>query len=216
MTPIEKLASFVQRSMTRVVVRVLSCFRSYAFFRETSGTQTPITLDLWYRQKILGHNRYAYWPMHSTSIVTGWQNVLAGIETSPGYMPGCYIQAIGKIYIGDYTQIAANVGIISSNHDLHDNRKHLAKMVRIGRYCWIGMGAVILPGVELGDYTIVGAGSVVTKSFPDGYCVIGGNPARVLKQLDPEKCVIHRSAHEYNGYVRSDQFEEFRKKHLNV
>lgn len=57
----------------------------------------------------------------------------------------------------------------------------------IGRNCWIGMNAVILPGVKLGDYTIVGAGAVVTHSFPEGYCVIGGVPAKKIKDLDKDK-----------------------------
>ena len=131
-------------------------------------------------------------------------------------MPWCYIQAIGKIYIGDYTQIAPKVGIISANHDLYDNRNHLPSEVKIGKYCWIGMGAVILPGVVLGDYTIVGAGAIVTKSFPEGYCVIGGNPAKLLKSLEKEKCVFHRSEFEYNGYIPTKDFEEFRSKNLDI
>ena len=45
--------------------------------------------------------------------------------------------------------------------------------VTIGDDCWIGDGAIILPGVSLGSHSIVGAGAVVTKSFP-AYSVLGG------------------------------------------
>jgi acetyltransferase-like isoleucine patch superfamily enzyme len=131
-------------------------------------------------------------------------------------MPGCYIQGIGKIYIGDYTQISANVGIISANHDVYDNRKHKASEVRIGKYCWIAMNTTILPGVTLGDFTIVGAGAVVTKSFTEGYCVIAGNPARLIRRLDPASCVRHRSEYEYNGYLRHADFDAFRRARLAV
>lgn len=148
-------------------------------------------------------------------MVANWKNIVIGIETSPGLMPGCYIQGIGKVLIGDYTQIAANVGIISANHDAYDNRRHISETVRIGDYCWIGMGAVILPGVELGDFTVVGANSVVTKSFPNGNCVIAGNPARLIKTLDPAACVRHRSTHEYHGFIRHQDFPAFRAKCLN-
>lgn len=191
----------------------LPCFR---FIRETGDTQTPISFEDWFHQKVLGIGGGPYWPVHPSSKVVGWQNILVGVETSPGLMPGCYIQGIGKIIIGDYTQIAPNVAIISANHHLEDNRRHVIKNVTIGKYCWIGFGAVILPGVTLGDYTVVGAGSVVTKSFPDGYSVIAGNPARLINKIDRAKCVLHVSTHEYHGYIPKERFEEFRRQYLKV
>jgi len=184
---------------------------------DTRDSQTPITLKIFFMQKILRFNGHVYWPVHFTSIVSYPKNIYSGIETCPGYMPGCYIQGIGKIYIGDYSQISANVGIITANHDLNDNRKHSdIKTVRLGKYCWIAMNVMIMPGVELGDYTVVGAGSVVTKSFPDGFCVIAGNPAKIIKTLNKEECVYHRSPIEYNGYIKSDKFEKFRRKNLHI
>lgn len=199
-----------------ILRRILHRFSRFRFFKETQNTQTPIRFDIWYNQKVKGHHRTAYWPVHPTSTVGDPSNIFCGIETSPGLSPGNYIQGMGKTYIGDYTQIAPNVGIISANHELEDNRKHFIEDVYIGKYCWIGMGAIILPGTHLGDYTIVAAGSIVTKSFKEGYCVIGGNPAKVLKKLDRNKCVFHKSEYEYNGYISSSDFPEFRKKNLNL
>lgn len=196
--------------------RILPHFSKFKFFQETSKTQTPITFELWYNQKVKGHMAGAYWPVHRNSHVVNWKNVYCGIETSPGISQGNYIQAIGKIYIGDYTQIAANVGIISANHDLFDNRKHIVKDVKIGKYCWLGMGCKIMPGVVLGDFTVVAAGAVVTKSFEDGYCVLGGVPAKLIKKIDKENCIIHQSNFEYNGYIPAQAFSDFRNKHLNV
>lgn len=54
--------------------------------------------------------------------------------------------------------------------------------VVIGDNTFIGMGCIILPGVEIGKNVIVGAGSVVTKSVPDN-SVVGGNPAQVICSL---------------------------------
>lgn len=205
----------MKRLLKLLVRPVISWLPIYTKIKETSGTQTPITWKIWFWQKVLGFNGKAYWPMHFTSVVTGVTNIYAGIETSPGYMPGCYIQGIGKIYIGDYTQISANVGLITANHQLHDNRKHIVGSIKIGKYCWIGMNSMILPNVELGDYTIVGAGSVVTKSFVQGYCVIAGNPAKVIKQLDKDEAVFHKSKIEYNGYIKNSNFEHFAQKYLS-
>lgn len=88
------------------------------------------------------------------------------------------------IEVGDRTNLGPGVGLISANHDPADNTRWLpADPIRLGKDCWLGMNAIILPGVQLGDRTVVGAGSVVTKSFADGYCVIAGNPARLLRLL---------------------------------
>jgi len=182
----------------------------------TRGTQTRVTWQIWFLQKIIGFNRDVYWPVHHSSLVRNWRNICAGVETCPGYMPGCYVQGMGRIIIGDYTQISCNVGLITTNHDVYDNRRHQpCGEIRIGEYCWIGMNAVILPDVHLGDFTIVGAGSVVTHSFPDGYCIIAGNPAKLIRNLDRDKCIRHKSPFEYCGYIPKDKFSDFAEHNLN-
>ena len=94
--------------------------------------------------------------------------------------------ARGGIKIGDYARIAANVQLISNNHDPYDLNVLTCKPVEIGDYAWIGAGATVLPGVCIGRHAIIGAASVVTKDVPD-YAVAVGNPAKVIKMLDKEK-----------------------------
>lgn len=97
---------------------------------------------------------------------------------------GCYINAADGLLIGRGTIWGPNVAIVSQNHDIDDFAlAPPTKGIKIGRLCWIGVGAVILPGVTLGDRTIVGANSVVNRSFPDGHVVIAGAPARPVRQL---------------------------------
>lgn len=94
--------------------------------------------------------------------------------------------ARGGITIEDNVQIAANVQLITNNHDMYDRLVLLCKPVVIRKGAWIGAGATILPGVEVGKHAVVGAAAVVTKDVPD-YAVVVGNPARVIKTLDPSK-----------------------------
>ena len=144
--------------------------------------------DFFFR-KLLHLNADTTWALHHTSKVIAPKNITRGINVYPGDSPGNYIEATNGIFIDDYTNIGPNVGIISSNHNLIDNSiLDPAPPIRIGKFCWIGMNAVVLPGIVLGDFTIVGAGAVVTRSFTKGYSVIAGNPAVVIKQLDKEAC----------------------------
>ena len=92
----------------------------------------------------------------------------------------------GGITIEDDVLIAANVSLISNNHDPYERQVLLCKPVVIKQGAWIGAGATILPGVTVGKYAIVGAASVVTHDVPD-YAVVVGNPAKVIKTLDASK-----------------------------
>ena len=94
--------------------------------------------------------------------------------------------ARGGITIEDDAQIAANVSLLSNNHDPYERMVLLCKPILIQKGAWIGANAVILPGVSVGKHAIVGAGSVVTKDVPD-YAVAVGNPARIIKMLDAER-----------------------------
>lgn len=171
--------------------------------RETAGTAAPITFHTWFTQRVLGINRRADWPVSPTSRVSGCAKIRIGIGAAPGLSPGCYIQGINGIELGDYTLVGPNVVIVSASHSIYDYSEHEeCGPIRIGRYCWIGANAVILPGVELGDHTVVAAGAVVTKSVPQGYCVLGGTPARVIKPIDRSSVVERRNKHEYIGYRR--------------
>ena len=90
------------------------------------------------------------------------------------------------IYIGDYTMIGPNVTIATGTHPilpaLRENFYQFNMPVRIGRNCWLGAGAIILPGVTIGDNVVVGAGSVVTHDLPDNVVAVG-NPCRVLRPV---------------------------------
>ena len=132
---------------------------------------------------VFGVNRDCKWSVHFTSTVVGAAKLRIGIKVEESLMTsgGCYIQAVNGISIDDDTILAPGVKIISGTHDPRNLQAPClpCNPIRIGKRCWIGTNAIILPGVELGDDVTVGAGAVVTKSFRSGSTVVG-NPARQL------------------------------------
>jgi len=162
--------------------------RCYRLARRLLHPTQPIPFGLWlvnaFFQRIVQLNGDVPWMVHFTSKVSGPKNIRIGrfVRTSFAMSGGCFIQAINGIEIGDHTIFAPHVCIISANHDPENLELHVKEPpIRIGRHCWIGANAVILPAVQLGDRTIVGAGAVVTKSFPADV-VLAGVPARIIRQ----------------------------------
>ena len=92
----------------------------------------------------------------------------------------------GHIYVGDYTMFAPGVIVATAGHpilpELRETVYQYNMPVHIGKNCWIGAGAIILPGVTIGDQVVVGAGSVVTKDLPSNVVAVG-NPCRVVREV---------------------------------
>lgn len=90
------------------------------------------------------------------------------------------------IYVGDDTMFGPNVTVATAGHPilpaLREQVYQYNMPVFIGRNCWIGAGAILLPGVHIGDGTVIGAGSVVTKDIPANVVAVG-NPCRVLRPI---------------------------------
>lgn len=98
------------------------------------------------------------------------------------------------IYVGDCTMFGPNVVVATAGHpilpELREQQYQYNMPVRIGRNCWIGAGAIILPGVTIGDNVVVGAGSVVTRDLPDSVVAVG-NPCRVLREVGERDRVFY-------------------------
>ncbi len=90
------------------------------------------------------------------------------------------------IYVGDYTMFGPNVTVATAGHPINPELREKTYQynipVKIGRNCWIGAGAVIVPGITIGDNVVIGAGSVVTKDIPSNVVAVG-NPCRVLREV---------------------------------
>ncbi len=100
----------------------------------------------------------------------------------------CCITCISEIIIDDGCVLSEHVYITDCSHGLDpacgpilDQPLSSKGSVHLGKQCFLGYRAVIMPGVSLGDYCVVGANSVVTRSFP-AYSMVAGSPARMIKQ----------------------------------
>lgn len=100
------------------------------------------------------------------------------------------IVAHERVEIGDDTVVGHHVYITDQNHGYEDLRVPIGVQlwknapVRIGPECWLGHGAIILPGTVIGRHVVVAAGSVVRGEIPD-HCVVAGAPARIVRRHVP-------------------------------
>lgn len=91
------------------------------------------------------------------------------------------------IYVGDYTMFGPNVTVATAGHpilpELRKEAYQYNAAITIGKNCWIGAGAIILPGITIGDNVVIGAGSIVTKDIPSNVVAVG-NPCKVLREVN--------------------------------
>ena len=63
----------------------------------------------------------------------------------------------------------------------------------LGRNVWIGESAIVAKGVTIGDNTVIGTGAVVASDLPPDV-IAAGNPARVVRKLDPRIGYVTRAS----------------------
>ena len=115
-------------------------------------------------------------------------NIHIGDNFYAGYE--CVILDSCQVKIGDNCILSPQVGIYTSAYPLNPEKRSIgyeyAKPITIGNNVWIGGGSIINPGVTIGDNVVVVPGSVVLADVPDNV-LIGGNPAKVIKEIETEK-----------------------------
>lgn len=98
---------------------------------------------------------------------------------------------IGPVEIQSDVILAQHVVLSGLNHSYEDISQPIHTQpvttapIVIEAECWLGANVVVTAGVRIGRHSVVAGGSVVTKDVPP-YSVVGGNPARILKQLNRE------------------------------
>lgn len=105
-------------------------------------------------------------------------NIIIGEDSIIG--EGSVLDGRDKLTIGNHVDIATDVMIYNSEHDVNDpNFRAICAPVVIEDYVFIGPRAIILPGVTIKKGAVVGAGAVVTKDVEE-YAIVGGVPAQQI------------------------------------
>lgn len=118
--------NFVKR-----IIKVLIPFYSSYVKSVSSGVHNQSYWN-YVRFRLTGNcSKAGYYPVHPTCTIANARKVYVGCNATIA-RPGCYIQGAGTVYIGDYVQFGPNVGILSANHDIYDQRKYNAAPITIG------------------------------------------------------------------------------------
>lgn len=117
------------------------------------------------------------------------------------------------IEIGDRVTITAGVKIVTHDGSTwlvrNENgvRRQRYGAVRVGSDVFIGIGAIILPGITIGSKVVVGAGSVITKDVPDN-SVVAGNPARIICLFSEYESKVNRECASDQDLALIDNYKE--------
>jgi acetyltransferase-like isoleucine patch superfamily enzyme len=145
---------------------------------------------IWFQKKMLG-SVGTNSELRPYCIIDGTKNVFIGrnVIIPEGVRLVCDpSDPSSKIIIEDNVLFAPNAAVYCTTHTFHDtnvpikDQPLLNKTTVIKSGSWIGINAVILPGVTIGRNSIVGANSLVNKDVPD-FSVVAGSPAKFLKSL---------------------------------
>ena len=130
----------------------------------------------------IGDNCYIEPPLHANF---GGRHIHFGNNVYANFNLTCVDDT--HIYVGDYTMFGPNVVIATAGHpilpDLRQKEYQYNAPVHIGKNCWFGAGAIVLPGITIGDNVVVGAGSVVTKDLPSNVVAVD-NPCKILRYIN--------------------------------
>lgn len=131
-------------------------------------------------------------------LLTTWSSKQGLGQISIGHFcliaPGVEITSAAGIHIGDNCMIAQECILSDSDwHGIYNRTRpfRCTAGITLQENVWLGARTIVGKGVTIGENSIIGAGSVVTKSIPANV-IAAGNPARIVKHLNPQRRMLKR------------------------
>lgn len=158
----------------------------------------PRHLELFGRHIHVGNHAHIIAATDNKIRLTTWSGKQGDGEIVIGHYclisPGVRISSATSVRLGDNCMLAANVYISDSDwHHVYNRIRpfRCTKPVILEDNVWLGDSVMVMKGVTIGANSVVGAGSVVTRDIPPNV-VAAGNPARIIKHINPERRMLKR------------------------
>lgn len=172
-----------QQVIEKVISRIKSYFLDFWLMILTIVGNIPLHFVRRFFYKISGIKIGPKSTIHCWARFYEPKNIEIGAGTIIG--DNCFLDGRNKLIIGNHVDIASQVLIYNSEHNVHsaDFYADITSPVEIGDYVFIGARAIILPGVKIGKGAVVAAGAVVTKDVPE-FKIVGGVPAHEIGERE--------------------------------
>jgi len=178
--------------MKKIIIKVYSFFQRISGFKKLGKSSIIKRPSKIWNKRYIEIGNHSFIAENSFFAISKTANKIPKIKIGDNCCIGAnfFVACIDEIIIGNNVLMSDRVFISDHIHDYSDIKIPIIKQnlkpkgkVLIKDGSFIGINAVLMPGVTIGKNSVVGASSVVTKDVPD-YCVAIGNPAKVIKNYD--------------------------------